>query len=344
MLSETGGNHSSGSMEKRQPIHLALLGFTDATEQERISALFAYSHRWQQPWKIVDNAGEATFLLIATDNMQAADYPDTISSQYMIAYAGTPCSRADWHLRRYSAMQEPSPLEFTILFQKITQVYNTLPAPTHHLTAKEASPEDVAGTQKTSPPVITDNAHTTRPRFDWRERLKILIVGSVGSGKTTAIDTLSQTETIATEAKPSDHTQLSKPSTTVAMDFGTLSLDSETQLRIYGAPGQRRFDFMTDILLKNSLGLIILVSNELSDAFTELDYYLDANAVFLQNNPAVIGVTHNDLSPSPSLHEYNSFMQSRGHHWPVLKVDARKHDDMTMLVERLLALITHPVA
>lgn len=333
MPSETRGNNAAGPTKKPQPIRLALLGFTDLAEQERISALFAYSHSWQQPWEIVDSIEESAFLLIATDNMQATDYPDIISSR-CIAYASEPCVRADWYLHRHSATQAPSALEFTILFKKITQVHKTFPSPVQALKHEE--------TQTESSP--TTSNPTSISQFNWRERLKILIVGSVGSGKTTAINTLSQTATIATEAKPSDHTQFSKPSTTVAMDFGTLSLDSDTQLRIYGAPGQRRFDFMSNILLKNSLGLVILVSNELSDALTELDYYLDANAVFLRENPAIIGVTHNDLNPRPSLHEYNNFIQSRGYNWPVLKVDARKHEDMKMLVEQLLTLITYPAA
>ncbi|OQX09121.1 MAG: hypothetical protein BWK73_23620 [Thiothrix lacustris] len=168
------------------------------------------------------------------------------------------------------------------------------------------------------------------------ESLKVLIVGSVGSGKTTAVKTLGGSSAISTEAKPSDQTQLQKNTTTVAMDFGTLRLDDATQVRLYGSPGQRRFDFMGDILLHKAAGIIILIGNDRSDCLSELNYYLNAYHDFLLTHPAVIGVTHNDISPTPALRVYDEFMQSRGQSWPVRKVDARNHVEMKGLVDLLI--------
>ena len=59
---------------------------------------------------------------------------------------------------------------------------------------------------------------------------------------------------MSTEVEPSDHTQHQKKTTTVGMDFGTLVVREKTQLMLYGAPGQRRFDFMSDVLQHNALG------------------------------------------------------------------------------------------
>ncbi len=142
--------------------------------------------------------------------------------------------------------------------------------------------------------------------------------------------------TISTEAAPSDQTQLRKKSTTVAMDFGSIGIEADTQLHIYGAPGQRRFDFMSEILIKNALGIVILISNESSDSLNELNYYLNTHKEFLKHNRAVIGVTHNDINPNPSIGEYDRFIKGRGESWPVIKVDARKREDMKKLVMSLL--------
>ncbi|WP_045235208.1 GTP-binding protein [Deinococcus pimensis] len=86
--------------------------------------------------------------------------------------------------------------------------------------------------------------------------LKLVISGPVGAGKTTFVQTLSETEVIATEAVPSE--DIGKPSTTVAFDYGTLRLEDQ-ELHLYGTPGQDRFDFMWDVLAQDALGLVMLV-------------------------------------------------------------------------------------
>ena len=69
-------------------------------------------------------------------------------------------------------------------------------------------------------------------------------MGPVGAGKTTAIQALSDIEVIATEAKASDDVRKLKKTTTVAMDYGVMNLGNGDQVRLYGAPGQKRFDLM----------------------------------------------------------------------------------------------------
>ena len=94
---------------------------------------------------------------------------------------------------------------------------------------------------------------------------KIVFAGSVGSGKTTAIQSLSDIEVVSTEANASDEVRKLKPTTTVAMDYGLMRLDNGDQVRLYGAPGQKRFDFMWDILTENALGLVLLVNAAAQD-------------------------------------------------------------------------------
>ena len=94
---------------------------------------------------------------------------------------------------------------------------------------------------------------------------KLVFAGPVGAGKTTAIKSLSDIEVVTTEASISDGGRAIKPTTTVAMDYGLMKLASGDQVRLYGTPGQKRFDFMWDILSENALGVVLLVRADAPD-------------------------------------------------------------------------------
>lgn len=173
-------------------------------------------------------------------------------------------------------------------------------------------------------------------------QLKIVFTGSVGAGKTTAIEAISEIDPISTEVKPSEDSVLArKSSTTVAMDYGELTLDTETKLYLYGTPGQRRFDFMSHILMKGALGLLILIDNSHKTPLEELDYYLNLNAEFLLANPAVIGITHYDEICQPSVDDYYSVLKEHGDFWPVIQADARQPEDVVLLLHTLLAILQY---
>lgn len=174
------------------------------------------------------------------------------------------------------------------------------------------------------------------------QQIKIVFTGSVGAGKTTAIAAISEIDPVRTEAKPSESSVLSrKSSTTVAMDYGELTLEDETKLYLYGTPGQRRFDFMSHILTKGALGLVVLVDNSHPTPLEELDYYLNLNAEFLLKNPAVIGITHYDKAIQPSVDDYYNVLKERGDFWPIIHADARKSEDVTLLLQTLLATLEY---
>jgi uncharacterized protein len=178
--------------------------------------------------------------------------------------------------------------------------------------------------------------------MDSNQKIKVVFTGSVGAGKTTAIETISEIDPIRTEAKPSEASVLNrKTSTTVAMDYGELTLEDGSKLYLYGTPGQRRFDFMSHILTKGALGLLILIDNSHPSPLEELDYYLNLNAEFLLNNPAVICVTHYDESIQPSVDDYYDALKERGDVWPIIHADARKSEDVTLLLHTLLATLEY---
>ncbi len=172
------------------------------------------------------------------------------------------------------------------------------------------------------------------------KKIKVVFTGSVAAGKTTAISMISESLPVSTDVKPSEaKVSIRKGKTTVAMDYGELTLEDGSKLLLYGTPGQRRFDFMCPILTHGALGLIVLIDNTHDRPLDELDYYLNINASFLLHHPAVIGVTHFDESDVPGIDDYHYALAERGDCWTVLPVDVRQVGDVTLLVELLVDYI-----
>jgi signal recognition particle receptor subunit beta len=165
---------------------------------------------------------------------------------------------------------------------------------------------------------------------------KIIFTGPVGAGKTTAISVLSDGEPIKTDAKASDMTKDRKASTTVALDYGVMSLPGGEKIHLYGTPGQERFDFMWDILTTGGIGLVLLMDNTRADPFSDLRFFVNKFRDFIAQTNMVIGVTQMDLSPSPLLDDYVSQVEALGFKPPVFEVDARNRNDVSILIQSLL--------
>jgi len=127
------------------------------------------------------------------------------------------------------------------------------------------------------------------------ENIRIVITGTVGAGKSTFVRTASEIDVVEIERKVSNSERefLFKDKTTVAFDFGKLVLDANKNLHIYGTPGQTRFDFMWDILIKGANAYILLVKANQADSFS----YAKDILAFMNDRvqvPMVIGLTHTD--------------------------------------------------
>lgn len=169
---------------------------------------------------------------------------------------------------------------------------------------------------------------------------KIIIAGPVGAGKTEAIRSLSDKGVVTTEEIASDGVAKMKKTTTVAMDYGVMILESGEQVRLYGTPGQRRFDFMWDILSENALGLLLLLNAEESDPVGDLAYYLESFRPLIKGSALVVGVTHCENAPWDLHQRLSDYLVNHNVAANVSLVDARKREQMQNLVRSLVYMIS----
>jgi small GTP-binding protein len=99
--------------------------------------------------------------------------------------------------------------------------------------------------------------------------VKIVVTGPFSAGKTTLIRTISEITVLSTERSITDETRARKTDTTVAMDFGRITIDRELVLYLFGTPGQDRFDFMWEILGEGMLGYVLLVDSSRPESLDE---------------------------------------------------------------------------
>ncbi|MHA3684325.1 GTP-binding protein [Leucobacter sp. HY1908] len=167
----------------------------------------------------------------------------------------------------------------------------------------------------------------------------ILFAGPMGAGKTTAIQSLSDIEVVSTEAFNTDHSVSAKPTTTVALDYGEIGINPGEKIRLYGVPGQRRFDFMWAILKERAFGLMLLVNADAPNLAQGVREHLEAFEDVVERGGAVVGITRSDVHGANVMQQVQRVVADAfpGRATPVFEVDARDTVQMRVMLMTLIA-------
>ncbi len=180
-----------------------------------------------------------------------------------------------------------------------------------------------------------DSALTSPPRK--AASTKIVIAGGFGVGKTTLVGAVSEIQPLRTEALVTNESEgvdnldavPSKATTTVAMDFGRLTLGEDLILYLFGTPGQRRFWFMWDDLCLGAIGAIVIVDTaRLDESFSPLDYF-EAKGL-----PFIVAVNQFDGLEQYTLDQVKAAL-ALPPEVPIISIDARDRDSAKAALIRI---------
>jgi small GTP-binding protein len=134
------------------------------------------------------------------------------------------------------------------------------------------------------------------------QTVKMVVTGPFSAGKTQFIRSVSEIDVVSTEKRISAEAERIKNTTTVAMDFGRITVDEDLVLYLFGTPGQRRFDFMWEILSEGMLGFIVMVDSTRPETFREARSILETFRAYAPT-PYVVAANKQDREDAWDLND-----------------------------------------
>ena len=199
-----------------------------------------------------------------------------------------------------------------------------------------------AGVRYGPPAAARGRATASAPASKPPIPVKILVAGGFGVGKTTTVGSISEIAPLTTEAEMTSAgigvddpgVRSAKTTTTVAMDFGCVTIDRSLKLYLFGTPGQARFGFMWDDLARGALGALVVVdSARLDDCYPAIDFFERAGLPFVVGVNAFDGRLAHDLGAI-------RWALAIGDHVPLVQFDARDRlsvrDALLVVLDRAL--------
>jgi small GTP-binding protein len=134
------------------------------------------------------------------------------------------------------------------------------------------------------------------------QTVKMVVTGPFSAGKTEFIRSVSEIDVVSTERKISSEVEKIKETTTVAMDFGRITVDEDLVLYLFGTPGQKRFDFMWEILSEGMLGFVVMVDSCKPETFREARSILETFRAYAPT-PYVVAANKQDVEDAWDLED-----------------------------------------
>ncbi len=171
------------------------------------------------------------------------------------------------------------------------------------------------------------------------QTVKMVVTGPFNAGKTKFIQSVSEIEVVETERKVSSKAERAvKETTTIAMDFGRITVDEDLVLYLFGTPGQKRFDFMWEILSEGMLGFIVMVDSARPETFREARSILETFRAYAPT-PYVVAANKQDLSDAWELEDMRHALRLDGKTKILPCVANNKKQVKAVLLELLYSIL-----